>query len=114
MPHASLLGSIGHHCAFTSQMISGHINVFIVLQEEGCVGEKGKERQRNTKIPCIRTRLRAHGAPSLKDVTLEEGIKKKKKGKRKKTLTHRLLLARTRLMPCARQRAADKLKISTI
>lgn len=39
MPHASLLGSNGHHCAFTSQMISGHINVFIVLQE--VVGGEG-------------------------------------------------------------------------
>ncbi len=31
MPHASLLGSNGHHSTFTSEMISGQINVFIVL-----------------------------------------------------------------------------------
>jgi len=31
MPHASLLGSNGHCSTFTSKMISGQINVFIVL-----------------------------------------------------------------------------------
>lgn len=45
MPHASLLGSNGHHCAFTSEMISGHINVFIVLQEEGRGKKKKKDRE---------------------------------------------------------------------
>lgn len=30
MQHASLLGSNGHHFTFTSGMISGQINVFIV------------------------------------------------------------------------------------
>lgn len=86
MPHASLLGSNGHHCAFTSQMISGHINVFIVLQKEGC-GERGGGEgrgggDRNTKIPCIRTR--AYACPlglSLKDATREEGGRQKKKKK---------------------------------
>lgn len=34
MPHASLLGSNGHHSTFTSEMISGQINVFIVLQKK--------------------------------------------------------------------------------
>lgn len=33
MPHASLLGTNGHHSIFTSEMISGRINVFIVLQK---------------------------------------------------------------------------------
>lgn len=33
MPHASLLGSNGHHSTFTSEMIPGQINVFIVLQK---------------------------------------------------------------------------------
>ena len=30
MAHASLLGTNGHHFTFTSGMISGQINVFIV------------------------------------------------------------------------------------
>lgn len=34
MPHASLLGSNGHRSTFTSEMISGQINVFIVLQKK--------------------------------------------------------------------------------
>lgn len=34
MPHASLLGSNGHHSTFTSEMISGQINVFIVLRKK--------------------------------------------------------------------------------
>lgn len=62
MPHASLLGSNGHHCAFTSEMISGHINVFIV--RKGCVagGRKGTE----ITYTCMYTSFCAHRAPSLR------------------------------------------------
>lgn len=45
MPHASLLGSNGHHSTFTSEMISGQINVFIVLFKN-----KKKRKKRNTHI----------------------------------------------------------------
>lgn len=33
MPHASLLGSNGYHSTFTSEMISGQINVLVVLKK---------------------------------------------------------------------------------
>lgn len=68
MPHASLLGSNGHHCAFTSEMISGHINVFIVLQEEGRKKKKkkGRETQRHLTHARVYIRLRAHDATSLR------------------------------------------------
>lgn len=33
MQHASLLGSNGHHFTFTSGVISGQINVFIVSRK---------------------------------------------------------------------------------
>ena len=44
MPHASLLGSNGHHSTFTSEMISGQINVFIVLFKKK-KRKKAKERK---------------------------------------------------------------------
>ena len=49
MPHASLLGSNGHHSTFTSEMISGQINVFIVLFKKK-KKKKRKRKKRNTHV----------------------------------------------------------------
>lgn len=56
MPHASLLGSNGHRSTFTSEMISGQINVFIVLQK------KKKHTHRDDSYTCMSTFLCTHGS----------------------------------------------------
>lgn len=76
MPHASLLGSNGHHCAFTSEMISGHINVFIVLQEEGRGGKK-KKKDRETQRHLTHARVYVYVSVQHEFKTPCRGGKKK-------------------------------------
>ena len=54
MPHASLLGSNGHRSAFTSEMISGQINVFIVLRKNKKIKSPNPQTQtRGDSYTCM-------------------------------------------------------------
>lgn len=61
MPHASLLGSNGHRSTFTSEMISGQINVFIVLQKEK-KNPTYTTQTRDDSYTCMSTFLCTHGS----------------------------------------------------
>lgn len=64
MPHASLLGSNGHHSTFTSEMISGQINVFIVLQKKKLkkIHPHTQYRHRDDSYTCMPTSVCTHSS----------------------------------------------------
>lgn len=68
MPHASLLGSNGHRSTFTSEMISGQINVFIVLQKKRKKSSHHHIHNKDNRMTLTHVCLHscAHMAPSSK------------------------------------------------